>query len=105
MAFSEIPILDLSEARSEETKPAFLEQLRNTLFNVGFLYIKNTGIDQELYDQVCEQGIKFFSVPDDEKARIDMINQKSFLGYARVRLPLSTPITRCRIEMPDRSDS
>ena len=85
MAFNEIPILDLSEARSEETKPAFLEQLRHALFNVGFLYIKNTGIDQELYDQVCQQGIKFFDLPDNEKARIDMINQKSFLGYAKVR--------------------
>lgn len=84
MAFSEIPILDLSEARSEETKPAFLAQLRDALFNVGFMYIKNTGIDQELYDHVCEQGIKFFSIPDEEKAKIDMINQPSFLGYAKV---------------------
>ena len=76
----------LSEARSPATKPIFLEQLRDALFNIGFLYIKNTGIDQDLYDRVCEQGRSFFSVPDEEKARIDMINQKSFLGYARVRL-------------------
>lgn len=84
MAFSEIPILDLSEARSNEKKPAFLAQLRDALFNVGFMYIMNTGIDQDLYDQVCEQGIKFFSIPDEEKAKIDMINQPSFLGYAKV---------------------
>ena len=84
MSFKEIPILDTSEARSEVTKPAFLEQLRDALMNVGFLYIKNTGIDQDLYDQICEQGIKFFELPDDEKAKIDMINQKSFLGYAKV---------------------
>ena len=86
MAFSEIPILDLSEAKSEKTKPAFLAQLRHALFNVGFLYIKNTGIDQDLYDQVCRQGMKFFDLSDDEKAKIDMINQKSFLGYAKVTL-------------------
>ena len=84
MSFREIPILDLSEARAEATKPAFLAQLRDALFNVGFLYIKNFGIEQETLDEVCEQGIKFFSVSDEEKARIDMINQPSFLGYARV---------------------
>lgn len=85
MSFSEIPILDLSEARSEASKPAFLEQLRDALINVGFLYIKNTGIDQELYDEICAEGIRFFDLPDNEKAKIDMINQKSFLGYAKVR--------------------
>lgn len=90
MSFNAIPILDLSEARSPETRPAFLEQLRDALFNVGFLYIKNAGIDQELYDRVCEQGVRFFGVPDEEKARIDMINQQSFLGYAKVRCLIRT---------------
>lgn len=54
--FKEIPILDLSLARSEETKPEFLKQLREALLTVGFLYIKNTGIDQQFYDKVCEEG-------------------------------------------------
>lgn len=35
MAFKEIPILDLSEAKSAETKPAFLNKLRDALLNVG----------------------------------------------------------------------
>ena len=83
-AFKEIPILDLSEARSEETKPAFLKQLRDALLNVGFLYIKNTGISQDLMDKVCEEGIKFFDVPEEEKLRVEMKNQPSFLGYSRV---------------------
>lgn len=52
MAFKEIPILDLSEARAVETKPQFLEKLRDALLNVGFLYIKNVGIDQDTYDRV-----------------------------------------------------
>lgn len=86
MAFKEIPILDLSEARSEESKPAFLVQLRDALLNVGFLYIKNTGIDQELYDNVCEEGTRFFGLPEEEKLAIEMKNQPSFLGYSRVRL-------------------
>lgn len=84
MAFEAIPILDLSEARSEDSKPGFLQQLRDALLNVGFLYIKNTGIEQDLYDQVCQEGTSFFDLPDEEKMRIEMKNQPSFLGYSRV---------------------
>ena len=84
MAFTEIPILDLSEARSDKSKSEFLRKLRGALLNVGFLYIKNTGIDQGLCDRVCEEGIKFFGLPQEEKLRIEMKNQASFLGYSRV---------------------
>lgn len=84
MAFQQIPTLDLSLARNEDTKPAFLKQLQNALINVGFLYISNTGIDQNLYDQVCDEGIRFFDLPEEEKLRIEMKNANSFLGYSRV---------------------
>ncbi|KAK3635997.1 hypothetical protein LTR56_014373 [Elasticomyces elasticus] len=84
MAFTTIPVLDLSEARSVETKPAFLKQLREALLTVGFLYISGTGIDQDLYDRVCKEGIEFFELPDDEKLKIEMKNEASFLGYSRL---------------------
>lgn len=89
MAFTEIPILDLSEARSDDGKPEFLRKLREALLNVGFLYIKNTGIDQDLCDRVCEEGIKFFDLPREEKLRIEMKNKASFLGYSQVRRTIS----------------
>lgn len=75
MAFKEIPILDLSEGRSEETKPEFLKKLRDALLHTGFLYIKNTGIDQETFDRVCEEGIAFFGLPEEDKLAIEMKNQ------------------------------
>lgn len=84
MAFNEIPILDLSLARSEESKPEFLKQLQDALLNVGFLYIQNTGIDQALFDKVCDEGIHFFDLPEDEKVKIEMKRANSFLGYSRV---------------------
>jgi len=94
MPFKEIPILDMSLAKDASTKPAFLERLRDVLLNVGFLYIKNTGIDQDLYDKVCEEGIRFFDLPEDEKLRIEMKQQRSFLGYSKVQYqPFSlTPV-------------
>lgn len=88
MSFTEIPILDLSFARQEDTKPRFLTDLRDALLNVGFLYLKNTGIEQELYDEVCQEGIAFFDLPEEEKLRIEMRNQPSFLGYSRVSYSL-----------------
>jgi isopenicillin N synthase-like dioxygenase len=96
MPFKEIPILDMSLATNDSTKPAFLEQLRDTLLNVGFLYIKNTGIDQDLYDKVCEEGIRFFDLPEDEKLRIEMKNAQSFLGYSKVQhQPLGQTLYLC----------
>src|SRR5512142_3286523 len=67
MAFTSIPILDLSLANDPETKPAFLADLRHALMEVGFLYLKNVGIPDELYDQVIEEGKAFFDLPMEEK--------------------------------------
>lgn len=95
MAFTSIPILDLSLARDEGTKPYFLLELRDALLNVGFLYLKNTGIEQELFDEVCREGISFFDLPEEEKLAIEMKNEKSFLGYSKVNTTL-----RSRSESP-----
>lgn len=67
MSFTSIPILDLAEARDPTTKPEFLKQLRHALMEVGFLYLKNVGIPDELFEKVIEQGKAFFDIPEDEK--------------------------------------
>lgn len=87
MSFSSIPVLDLSLARHESTKPAFLESLRNALLDVGFLYIKNSGIDDSLIQNVIEQGKAFFDLPEYKKLEVQMKNKPSFLGrYTGKRL-------------------
>lgn len=80
MSFSSIPVLDLSLARDVHTKPSFLESLRSALLEVGFLYIKNTGISDELIEKVIAQGKAFFDLPEDKKAEVQMKNAPSFLG-------------------------
>ncbi|KAF5868617.1 putative isopenicillin n protein [Botrytis fragariae] len=100
MSFTNIPILDLSLARSPETKPEFLDQLRHALLEVGFLYLKNVGITQELIDNVIEEGVKFFDIPLEEKTRIQMVNAPSFLGYS----PLSAEITAHAIDQREQID-
>lgn len=67
MSFSRIPILDLSQAKEPSTKPQFLEDLRRALLEVGFLYLKNVGITEELTQAVIKEGVAFFDLPMEEK--------------------------------------
>lgn len=80
MSFSSIPILDLSLARNPDTKPAFLKSLQHALLEVGFLYIKNTGINDALIRDVITEGIGFFNLPVEKKLEVQMKNAPSFLG-------------------------
>ena len=93
MSFSAIPVLDLSLVRNQDTKPAFLESLRNALLDVGFLYIKNTGIDDSLIKDVIEQGKAFFDLPDEKKLEIQMKQKPSFLGTEKLLLLRFFPAT------------
>ncbi len=67
MSFTSIPILDLSLSEDPATRPAFLEDLRNALMEVGFLYLKNVGIPDALFQDVIREGKAFFDIPMEEK--------------------------------------
>ena len=67
MAFTSIPVLDLSLAGDPRTKPGFLADLRHALMEVGFLYLENVGIPDELYEEVIREGKAFFDLPVEEK--------------------------------------
>lgn len=89
-SFQSVPILDYSLSLSPTTKPQFLTGLRNALLEVGFLYIKNTGIDDGLIAKVIELGKKFFDLPEEEKLSIEMKNCRCsvflFRGWLSERL-------------------
>ncbi|KAL6889279.1 hypothetical protein HDV57DRAFT_320105 [Trichoderma longibrachiatum] len=93
MAFTSIPILDLDLSRDPATKPEFLTQLRHALMEVGFLYLKNVGISQELWDEVIRQGKAFFDIPQEEKLKIEMKNAPSFLGYSQLSAEITAGAT------------
>jgi isopenicillin N synthase-like dioxygenase len=85
--FTSIPILSLEQARNPNTKPEFLSKLRDALLNVGFLYLTDTGLPSDLIQQVKDETFKFFDesiLPLEEKERVEMKNEKSFLGWSRV---------------------
>ncbi|KAH7065277.1 hypothetical protein B0J12DRAFT_706841 [Macrophomina phaseolina] len=86
--FTNIPTLRLAAARDPSTKPAFLAQLRAALLDVGFLYLDVAGepsLPASLLEAVVREGVDFFSaLPPEEKERIEMKNEKSFLGWSRL---------------------
>lgn len=83
--FTELPILPLSRALDPKTKPQFLADLRSALLNVGFLYLSETGLPRQLVADVIEECQGFFeNLPQEEKERIEMKNERSFLGWSRV---------------------
>jgi isopenicillin N synthase-like dioxygenase len=83
--FTELPILPLSQALNPETKPQFLADLRSALLNVGFLYLSETGLPDQLVQDVVRECRDFFEkLPLEEKEKIEMKNEKSFLGWSRV---------------------
>ncbi|KAI1179099.1 Clavaminate synthase-like protein [Nemania sp. FL0916] len=84
MSFTSIPMLDLAQARDPATKPQFLAELRHALMEVGFLYLKNVGIPDDLWREVIHEGRGFFDIPEEEKLKIEMKNAPSFLGYSRL---------------------
>lgn len=89
-AFTELPILDLSLVDSPETRGPFLEQLRQALVNVGFFYVKNSSIPKQVTEKLIEKGIELFNLPLEEKLKIEMVNSKHFLGYARLGAETTT---------------
>jgi isopenicillin N synthase-like dioxygenase len=83
--FTQLPVLPLSRALDPHTKPQFLSDLRSALLNVGFLYLSETGLPAKLTRDVIAECKGFFeNLPQEEKERIEMRNQKSFLGWSRV---------------------
>jgi len=80
--FSTIPILDYSLVSSPATRTKFLDQLRHTLINVGFLYLSNHPITQKDIDLLANYIPKVFDLPQDAKEKISKIYSPHFSGYS-----------------------
>ncbi|KAH9823634.1 flavonol synthase-like protein [Teratosphaeria destructans] len=77
----ELPILDLSWSDTAE-RPLLLEQLRSALYDIGFLYIKNTRVPPDIVSRLTDLLPTLFALPDHEKAKLSKLNSPHFLGYS-----------------------
>ena len=82
--FSSVPILDFALTQDPATRPEFLDQLRNALINVGFLYLSNPPVSQDDIDLVIDYAPKLFTIPQEKKDKLLMRNNPHFLGYTKI---------------------
>ncbi|ODV94024.1 hypothetical protein PACTADRAFT_44338 [Pachysolen tannophilus NRRL Y-2460] len=83
--FRQLPIIDLTDLESEDysKRKKVAEDVYKACTEVGFFYIKNHGISDELVKNVRKNADDFFKkVPIQEKLKIDRKNNEYFLGYA-----------------------
>jgi isopenicillin N synthase-like dioxygenase len=79
--FDEIPSLDLADFTSgtPEQKTAFVKKLGEAYQNIGFVAIKNHGLNKDLQDRLYGSIKSFFSLPDEIKSQYE----KPEIGYQR----------------------
>ncbi|QSS56914.1 oxidoreductase [Histoplasma capsulatum var. duboisii H88] len=82
--FSSIPTIDLSLANSPTTKPALLQKLHYALVSVGFLYVSNHGVPENVIADLVNVVPQLFSLPEAAKDEIALRNSPHFLGYSGV---------------------
>lgn len=76
-----IPILDLSWAENAK-RPLLLEELRKALYEVGFLYIINHGVQKSTMTKLIDVLPSLFALPTEEKVKLSKLNNPHFLGYS-----------------------
>ena len=77
-----IPILDLGISEYPKSRGLLLDQLRDALFNVGFLYIKNHGVPEETISALTSRTPALFNLSDLRKSSLSKLNSPHFLGYS-----------------------
>ena len=72
MSVSEIPVLDWSLFAGNEDREGFVEDLSKACRDTGFFLLSGHGIDQSLVEKTMDVGERFFSLPTEEKAKLDI---------------------------------
>ena len=81
--FEEIPVIDVGKIYSEnlEERRQKAEEVANVCKTVGFMYIKNHGISQDLIDEVFELSRKYHDQPLEVKMKEDVYKSETLRGY------------------------
>ncbi|PKX96252.1 isopenicillin N synthase family dioxygenase [Aspergillus novofumigatus IBT 16806] len=82
--FKTIPIIDLSKLHSSnvEERRELAREIDQACTKVGFFYIKNHGISEELIKKTYEAAHRFFDLAEGEKMKVYLGNSKNFRGYS-----------------------
>jgi isopenicillin N synthase-like dioxygenase len=72
LPWAELVTLDLEEFSQPGGKERLAKQLEHAVHHVGFFYVKNYGISQEVVDQQFTLAKNFFLLPEEEKAKSEV---------------------------------
>ena len=78
---STIPVLDLQDYFNRETKDAFIESVKEASHKVGFFALKNTGVNQEVIDNLYKGLEEFFACDMDSKNLVSAAPTGGQRGY------------------------
>lgn len=81
-SFQKIPVIDLALADDPTSLPTLLSALRFALTEVGFLYISNHKVPQQVLQNLVDILPRLFALPDSAKRAAALENSKHFLGYS-----------------------
>jgi len=79
----EVPVIDLSPSLGgdEAAMTALAENIRRACSEVGFFYIKNHGIAEELIDRAYSAAKRFFALPEAEKQASHISKSLAHRGF------------------------
>ncbi|KNC95271.1 isopenicillin N synthase family dioxygenase [Trabulsiella odontotermitis] len=89
MSITTLPVLDFARYRNPAERPAFLQQLRHAARDVGFFYLTNHGINDELQLTLQQEARRFFALSEAQKEQVAMIHSPHFRGYNRAASELT----------------
>ncbi|NJM39574.1 MAG: isopenicillin N synthase family oxygenase [Anaerolineae bacterium] len=82
---SALPTIDLSRLDADDnSRAAFLNELREAAHTIGFFYLTGHGIDTALTDEIRALARRFFNLPEQDKLAIEMVHSPHFRGYTRI---------------------
>lgn len=92
----QIPIIDFEQfiRGDAASRQAVVQQIYQACHEVGFMYLKNPGISQDLIDQLFTQAKQFFNLPYESKQHLawsDEFSNRGYVGVERERLDPDKP--------------
>ncbi|RDW59224.1 oxoglutarate oxygenase [Coleophoma crateriformis] len=95
--FSQIPIIDISRIYSEklEERASLAQEIATACEKVGFFYIKEHGIPEELINATMDSTKKYFDQPTEVKMQEHIYLSRNLRGYEPVhgaQLDTATPL-------------
>ncbi|KAJ6453196.1 hypothetical protein C8R47DRAFT_1168449 [Mycena vitilis] len=84
--FKAIPVIDLSQISSTEpaVRRGLVDEIKLACMEVGFFYVKNHGISEEIMQTTLTQMQRFFDLPLEDKLEVENKKTANFMGYSPV---------------------